>query len=141
MRREHELVRFIVCSERCGLTPCFSVAGNPNIADVCWPLRPFYQALSDLEGENDGLVSVESSLGFGRPLPGWPIDHLRQMSWMPPSRGPSSVSSVQSHYVGIMKNLVEHGFGTSGTEGEAEPVADDPVRRPLKLFRLNSILW
>jgi triacylglycerol lipase len=119
--------------------PCFSVAGNPDVADVCWPLRPFYQALRDLEGENDGLVSVESSLGFGRPLPEWPIDHLRQMSWMPPSRGPSSVSSVQSHYVGILENLVKHGFGASATETETEP--KEVVRKPLKLFGLNSILW
>ena len=68
--------------------PCFSIAGNPADVDVCWPLRPFHQALLSLEGPNDGLVSVESALGFGTPLPEWPIDHLRQMNWMPPFARP-----------------------------------------------------
>ena len=34
------------------------------------------------EGPNDGLVSVESALAFGEPLPAWPIDHLRQVGWL-----------------------------------------------------------
>src|SRR3954453_15019638 len=30
--------------------PCFSIAGNPTIDDVCWPLHRFYVALNELEG-------------------------------------------------------------------------------------------
>ena len=45
--------------------PCFSVAGDPDIDNVCWPLKAFYDVLADIEGPNDGLVSVESaSLGL-----------------------------------------------------------------------------
>jgi triacylglycerol lipase len=62
--------------------PCFSIAGNPSEGDVCWPLQRLHAALSELEGPNDGLVSVDSALAFGTPLPHWPIDHFRQMNWM-----------------------------------------------------------
>ena len=67
--------------------PCFSVAGDPMVKDVCWPLRGLYEALHELEGPNDGLVSVESALAFGTPLPVWPVDHLRQMNWLAPVPG------------------------------------------------------
>jgi triacylglycerol lipase len=113
--------------------PCFSVAGNPADAEVCWPLRPFHQALKDLEGPNDGLVSVESSLGFGMPLPEWPLDHLRQMNWMPPTRGPSSQAEINTRYIRLIDNLVKHGFGAN------EPVLE--ARKPLKLFGLGALLW
>ena len=47
--------------------PCFSVAGNPPAHEVCWPLRRLHAVLSEIEGPNDGLVSVESANAFGIP--------------------------------------------------------------------------
>ena len=61
-----------------------------------------------LEGPNDGLVSVESALGFGTPLPNWPVDHLRQMNWLAPPRsllGPAVTDSTAM----IVDNLAAQG--------------------------------
>src|SRR5436305_291586 len=52
--------------------PAFSVAGDPPPEEVCWPLRRLHHALGEMEGPNDGLVSVQSATAFGRPLPDWP---------------------------------------------------------------------
>ena len=71
--------------------PCFCVAGEPAVESVCWPLRRFHAILSELEGPNDGLVSTESALAFGTPLPVWPADHLRQMNWL---------VNGKAHYIG-----------------------------------------
>src|SRR5262245_9806215 len=57
---------------------CVCVAGDPRADSDCWPLRRLHAMLSELEGPNDGLVSVESAHAFGTPLPAWPADHLRQ---------------------------------------------------------------
>jgi triacylglycerol lipase len=92
--------------------PAYAIAGDPVEADVCWPLKPFFELLGDLEGKNDGLVSVESALGFGTPLPSWPVDHLRQMNWMPPERGPSSSRAILELYDGVFENLAQQGFST-----------------------------
>ena len=60
--------------------------GRPPPEDVCWPLRRLHAALGELEGPNDGLVSVRSANAFGTPLPTWPVDHLRQMNWLSPEQ-------------------------------------------------------
>lgn len=93
---------------------CQSVAGDPLAEDVYWTLRPFHEILGDLEGPNDGLVSVESALGFGSPLPNWPVDHFRQMTWHPPSHGPSSRSSIIKRYDDVLDSLVQQGFQATG---------------------------
>jgi triacylglycerol lipase len=90
--------------------PCFCVAGNPAPEDVCWPLKPFYTLLGELEGPNDGLVSVESALGFGTPLDPWPIDHLRQINGMPEAPGSASRRAVIRMYATILENLAGLGF-------------------------------
>jgi triacylglycerol lipase len=91
--------------------PCFSIAGNPSLADVCWPLHRFYVALSELEGPNDGLVSVESALAFGTPLPHWPVDHLRQTNWLvsEPVETNGNTSPV-GYYAEAVANLARLGF-------------------------------
>jgi triacylglycerol lipase len=113
-----------------GKVPCFSVAGAPEFHDVCWPMRPFYEVLEDLEGPNDGLVSVESALGFGIPLPVWPVDHLRQLNWLSPPAGPSSPASIRMLYCSLLTNLVELGFAAREPLIVPEPVTR-PTRRPL----------
>jgi triacylglycerol lipase len=102
---------------------CFSVAGDPRPADVLWFLQPFYEVLRDLEGPNDGLVSVESALAFGTPLPVWPVDHFRQMNWLPPARGVSSSCRVLGLYAGLVDNLAGLGFAGEG------PVLPGPMPR------------
>jgi triacylglycerol lipase len=113
---------------RNGPTPrdvrCFSVAGDPLDRDVCWPLRPFFEHLSDLEGPNDGLVSVESAQGFGTPLPRWPVDHLRQMNWLAWPRENSSGVSILALYATVIENLAALGFAAQ------VPAAPQPSAGP-----------
>lgn len=95
--------------------PCFSVAGTPERLDVCWPLRPLYDLLLELEGPNDGLVSAESALAFGKPLVTWPIDHLRQLNWLSGAGKPSAATrrAVLGHYLSLLENLAEAGFSAT----------------------------
>jgi triacylglycerol lipase len=92
------------------VVPTFCVAGDPLEEQLCWPLRPFYEILHDLEGPNDGLVPVESALGFGTPLPIWPVDHFRQMNWLPAAGGISSSDKVLGLYAEVVANLAALGF-------------------------------
>ncbi|WZP00062.1 hypothetical protein EP7_001679 [Isosphaeraceae bacterium EP7] len=86
--------------------PCYSIAGDPAPSDVCWPLRRVFEVMSELEGPNDGLVSVESSEAFGTPLPAWPFDHLRQMNWMTPQPADPTGSEIARRYLGLVESLV-----------------------------------
>lgn len=113
--------------------PCFSVAGEPGVEAVCWPLRRFHAILSELDGPNDGLVSTESALAFGTPLPIWPADHFRQMNWL---------VNGWAHYIGplplelyaqIIAHLASLGFGREGSSG------DPATRDPSGLATGNSI--
>ncbi|WP_435018904.1 esterase/lipase family protein [Tundrisphaera sp. TA3] len=85
--------------------PTFSVAGDPDPSDVCWPLRRLHAALCELEGHNDGLVSVGSANAFGEPLPTWPVDHLRQMNWFPADGGTLPFPSVARYYGEVLAHL------------------------------------
>jgi triacylglycerol lipase len=86
--------------------PCFSVAGDPDAEEVSRPLRRLHAILNDLEGPNDGLVSVESANAFGERMPSWRADHLRQMGWFVPRRG----LSIFSLYIDLLANLAALGF-------------------------------
>jgi triacylglycerol lipase len=111
-----------------GDVACFSVAGDPSAEDVCWPLRRLHAALTELEGPNDGLVSVESAVAFGTPLTIRPIDHLRQMNWLSPE-GPARLgpSPALGLYAEVLENLASHGFGVSGERGGREiPASSTP---------------
>jgi len=99
--------------------PAFSVAGDPPDDEVCWPLRRLHQALLELEGPNDGLVSVASATALGRPLPSWPLDHLRQMNWLAPEVPTETVPRVAGYYADALANLAGLGFGhDEGATGE-----------------------
>ncbi|MDR3634575.1 MAG: hypothetical protein P4L84_12280 [Isosphaeraceae bacterium] len=90
--------------------PCFSIAGRPSEQEVYWPLRRLHAVLSELEGPNDGLVSVDSALAFGTALPDWPLDHLRQMNWFPPQRGEMPATQPVELYAALVGNLAGLGF-------------------------------
>jgi triacylglycerol lipase len=92
--------------------PSFSIAGNPSAADVCWPLHRLHAALCELEGPNDGLVSVESALAFGTPLPEWPVDHLRQMNWLVSEAEARGTAVPVEYYQQAIANLAGLGFET-----------------------------
>ena len=85
--------------------PVFSVAGDPPREEVCWPLRRLHQALEEMEGPNDGLVSVRSATAFGQPLPNWPVDHLRQMNWLSPEVNTAPCPKVARLYADVVENL------------------------------------
>lgn len=117
---------------------CFSIAGDPIASDVYWTLKPFNDILSEIEGPNDGLVSVESARAFGEPLPDWPVDHLRQMCWHSPAAGLASRESILSLYDGLLANLAAHGFATS----EPVPVGVEegpPSENQRRLFFLGGL--
>jgi triacylglycerol lipase len=85
--------------------PVFSVAGAPPHEEVCWPLRRLHAALEELEGPNDGLVSVRSATAYGQPLPNWPVDHLRQMNWLSPEVPDAPCPRVARLYAEVVENL------------------------------------
>jgi triacylglycerol lipase len=99
--------------------PCFSIAGEPAVSDVSWPLRRLYEALAEMEGPNDGLVPSSSATAFGEPLAPWPLDHLRQMNWLSHARDESDALYVPAFYGRIIENLVAHGFGADEEEAPA----------------------
>jgi triacylglycerol lipase len=100
--------------------PCFSVGGDPAEETVCWPLQRTFAALCELEGPNDGLVTIESALAFGKPLAVWPIDHFRQINWLAPGDNDSFAPPPIAFYTRIVAHLAALGFGQAvdGENGE-----------------------
>jgi triacylglycerol lipase len=90
---------------------CFSVAGDPLLETVCWPLQRTHSALWEMEGPNDGLVPVDSATAFGTALPAWPVDHLRQMNWLAPLESGSLFPSPINLYTQLIERLTSLGFG------------------------------
>ena len=105
--------------------PCFSIAGDPSSQGVCWPLRRLHAVLAEIEGPNDGVVSVESANAFGRPLPTWPVDHLRQMNWLAPVEHSSVGRQPLELHAEIVEHLASLGFGTSAPR-ERPPSLERP---------------
>jgi triacylglycerol lipase len=97
--------------------PFFSVAGDPPRDEVCWPLRRLHQALEEMEGPNDGLVSVKSATAFGQPLPNWPVDHLRQMNWLSPEVPTTPCPKVARLYAEVVENLARIDAERAGRPG------------------------
>jgi triacylglycerol lipase len=91
---------------------CFSIAGDPAPDSVCWPLRRVHVILSEIEGPNDGLVSIESAHAFGTPLPIWPADHFRQLNWLAPGQSVAVSPSPLELYAQIFAYLASLGFGS-----------------------------
>lgn len=110
---------------------CSSIAGDPAPELVSWPLKRVHAALQELEGPNDGLVSVESALAFGTPLDSWPVDHLQQLNWMVPGRPAPRCSPIIDLYANILEHLVTSGF--SGTIRVRETVPAEIPARPASL--------
>jgi triacylglycerol lipase len=105
--------------------PCFSLAGDPPAAEVSWPLSRFHSLLWELEGPNDGLVSVASAQAFGSPLPTWPVDHLRQLNWMT-APASSVCPPVPDLYAQIVGNLASLGLGEEPAAGPLVAASDHP---------------
>jgi triacylglycerol lipase len=97
--------------------PCFSVAGDPSAELVSWPLRRLHAVLMELEGPNDGLVSVESANAFGCPLPSWPVDHLRQLNWLTSDEPASAAPPPLDLYAQVVAQLASLGFSSDGAAG------------------------
>ena len=89
-----------------------------------------HKIIYEAEGPNDGLVSVESANAFGRPLPSWPVDHLRQMNWLaPPEHSPVERQPLELH-AEIIEHLASLGFGTSMQPAETPPLEAAPALAP-----------
>jgi triacylglycerol lipase len=83
---------------------CFSIAGNPDPTEVFFGVRPVMRWIYQRQGPNDGLVPMESALGWGEPLPPWPHDHFRQINWMTPRRhAPAVVGSYHELVLRLME--------------------------------------
>lgn len=97
-------------------TVCMSIAGNPEPHQTFIGMRPTQSWIFNREGPNDGLVPMESALGWGEPLSPWPIDHLSQINWGTPRR---IVPTLYSSYFQLMKRLaeVESEFSTNLSVG------------------------
>jgi triacylglycerol lipase len=93
--------------------PCFCVAGDPVAETVCWPLRRLHAVLSQMEGPNDGLVSVASAHAFGTPLPVWPADHLQQLNWVARVEHPAISPTPLELYAQVVAHLAALGFGST----------------------------
>lgn len=92
---------------------CFSVAGSPVHEEVSRPLRRLHGVLEQLEGPNDGLVSVASATAFGTPLRSWPLDHLQQVNWLMGGARRELDSTIETCYTDILENLMIAGFSIS----------------------------
>jgi triacylglycerol lipase len=99
---------------------CFCVAGDPRPDAICWPLRRLHAMLGELEGPNDGLVSVEAAHAFGTPLPIWPADHLRQLNWLMPGHKTAIATPPLDLYAQIVAHLAALGFGSNSLVELAE---------------------
>ncbi len=110
--------------------PCFSVAGDPLAQNVCWPLRRLHEVLSEIEGPNDGLVSVESANAFGSPLPHWPVDHLRQVNWLVKAVHGSVGRPPLELHAEVVEHLASLGFG-SHAHRQSPPAPEPPRLSPL----------
>ena len=110
--------------------PCFCVAGAPTPEAVCWPLRRPHAALAQMEGPNDGLVSVESANAFGTPLPIWPTDHLRQMNWLAHDESAAIGPTPLELYARVVAHLAALGFGDTGDPPTLSITQQPPVLVP-----------
>lgn len=91
---------------------CFSVAGAPEPANVCWPLRRFHHLMERWEGPNDGLVSVTSAQAFGIPLRPWDADHFQLTNnWVPARHRHSIYPVIRAGFADVVGNLADLGFG------------------------------
>lgn len=103
--------------------PCFSIAGHPPEYEVCWPLKRLHAALAELEGPNDGLVSVASSRAFGTALPDWPLDHVRLMNWFPPPHDEALSADPLDLYGTVVDHLAGLGFGAADRPDHAVSIS------------------
>jgi hypothetical protein len=52
-------------------------------------------------------VSTESATAFGTPLPAWPVDHLRQLNWLPAPDSAYAFPTVIPLYAQVLENLLK----------------------------------
>jgi triacylglycerol lipase len=99
-------------------TVCMSIAGNPMAEDTFFLMRPTRSWIFDRQGPNDGMVPMESALGWGEPLPPWNLDHLSQINWITPSHLHTEL--YQSYFL-LMKKLAETEMNYSSRTIVASP--------------------
>jgi triacylglycerol lipase len=109
---------------------CYSLAGDPALDDVCWPLRALFEAVAETDGPNDGLVSVASAQAFGTTLPATPADHMRQMNWMTSGPRDALGPPVREIYDRVVGNLAGLGFGASTTDTLDSDCVTPPLHSP-----------
>lgn len=110
---------------------CASLAGDPPLKWICWPLRPFRFELSHREGPSDGLVPVASALAFGESIGTRPIDHLRQMNWFPPIRDRQERPDPLDLYEAAIARLARLGYGETPPPRSEFDTRPSPIRRLL----------
>jgi triacylglycerol lipase len=105
--RDPEVIKFEAASG----VPINTFAGASNFADVLFLLKPAFGIIDMAEGENDGLVSVESAKWNGKPhVAVWKAtDHLNELGWWDPdqiadfeSEG-SLLRRIHANYISIAR--------------------------------------
>ena len=116
----------------------FPLRAIPRPENVCWPLSATYAALLELEGPNDGLVSVESALAFGTPAAplarrSLPTDELAR-----DRRHRLVVPSAITLYAQVVAHLASLRFGSEAISTCRAPTCDPTPRRS---FFLEQVMW
>ena len=83
----------------------FSVAGEPSREAMLPVLRFSYDLIADVEGPNDGLVSVTSAT-WGESIDVWNADHVNMVGWtLPWQKVVGQAFEVEAAYRGILERL------------------------------------
>jgi triacylglycerol lipase len=88
-------------------------------------LRPAYEWIREIQGENDGLVAASSSR-WGLELAHWPVHHLHQINHPLRPLSPPSREDIRPRYLQLLSLLNAEGI-LEPPAGEARPVAPEPA--------------
>lgn len=87
----------------------YSVTAACPASQIPPPLLPGYFAIYAREGDNDGMVSVQSAI-WGKHLGTWPVHHLHAINHRFPTDCLSPVGDIVPFYLELMEQLEADGL-------------------------------
>ncbi|MFN3534562.1 MAG: esterase/lipase family protein [Desulfatiglandales bacterium] len=108
-QKARNLSRLLEAYEKSSKIPLRTIAGRQPHKNIFFFLKPSYRVIASIEGENDGLVSVDSAM-YKRELlyEIWDLDHLNQIGWWDPSEDlprETFYEKVRGLYLKMIKDL------------------------------------